>query len=508
MDPHEAKGKDVTARELLDRGVQRIGADIPGEPGLKAELQSVLGRIYYQLGLYAQAGTLQQQAIDALAAAGDQPLLLARTQIDRADTLRETGDLKASGQLASDALVHLRALPQAAANDEVRALYALGSVAMLKRDFAEAKRQADAMFAVAQRAHVDDDLYIYVLLQAGNAAWGLHALDASEKYNTQLLALAERLQGPQGLMVASAHMNLALIFSGRSQYAPAIAEVQKALDIDLKVRGPAHAKVADDRGLLGLYYFNLGRYGQSRAMLEQVVAAQRANLGKDHPDVAGTLMNLGNTLCEIPDLGAAERDFSEARDIWQAKYGRDFPGVQVATASLGYVHRLQGRLDQAANELLGFKKFLDAQGQGNDPELHYQLGEVRRLQADAAGAVELDRQAVKFAQAGAGESSDDAALAHHYLALALRDSGDVAGAEREFRAALASFAGFIPHADHPRAATTRLELAQLLEKDSRTRDEARRLAAEALAIREKFLGADDPRTHEAASVAAKLRALH
>jgi tetratricopeptide (TPR) repeat protein len=506
VDPHEAKGKDITARELLDRGAQRIGATIPGEPGLKAELQSVLGRIYYQLGLYTQASALQQQAIGVLAAAGDQPLLLARTQVDRADTMRDSGDLKAGAQLASEALERLRALPAASANDQVRALYALGSTAVLQRDFAEAKRQAGAMLAVAQSAHVDDDLYVYVLLQAANAAWGLHAMDASEKYNRQLLALAERVQGPEGLMVASAHLNLALVFSGRSQYPQAIAEVQKALDIDLKVRGPQHSKVADDRGLLGLYYFYQGHYGQSRQMLEQVVAAQRANLGSDHPDVAGTLMNLANTLCEIPDLGGAERDFSEARTIWQAKFGADFPGVQVATASLGYVHRLQGRLDEAAAELLAFKKFLDAHGQGNDPELRYQLGEVRRLQGKAQEAVDLDQQAVQFARAGSGEGSDVAALAHYYLGLALRDSGDRAGAEREFRAALASLAGYLPQGEHPLAATARLELAQLLAGTSQTREEARRLATQAVAIREQFLGADDARTLQARDALAKLTA--
>jgi hypothetical protein len=131
---------------------------------------------------------------------------------------------------------------------------------------------------------------------------------------------------------------------------------------------------------------------------------------------------------------------------------------------------------------------------------------VRRLQGDTRVALDLDREAVQFAQSGPGESSDDAALAHHYLGLALRDSGDVAGAEHEFRAALASFAGYIPDAEHPRAATTRLELAQLLAKQLQARDEAQRLAATAVAIREKFLGADDPRTREAATIAAKLQA--
>ena len=108
----------------------------------------------------------------------------------------------------------------------------------------------------------------------------------------------------------------------------------------------------------------------------------------------------------------------------------------------------------------------------------------------------LDREALLRAREDAGENSRYAALAHHYLGLALRDSGDRAGAEQELRAALASF-GYIPDARHPWAATTRLALGRLLGARTDTRDESRQLLSEAVAIREQFLGAQDPRTIEA-----------
>ena len=303
VDPHEAKGKQITARELLDRGAQRIQTNIPEEPALKAELQSVLGRIYYQLGLDAPAGTLQDSAIKAFEAAGDQPLLLARAQIDRVlNTLSDTGDLATATILATRALDRLRTLPAASPNDRVRALYALGSIAVDKRDFAEAKRQADAALAIAHDSAVDDDMRAYILLQAGNAEWGLHAIDAAQKHYEQLLSLALRMQGAEGLMVSTAHINLGIVFATRSNYAQAIEETQKALDIDLKVRGPQHSKVADERGAIGQYYFHEGRYRQARELLEQVQTWQTANLGADNPAIAGTLINLGTVLIEIPDL--------------------------------------------------------------------------------------------------------------------------------------------------------------------------------------------------------------
>jgi eukaryotic-like serine/threonine-protein kinase len=508
VDPHEAKGRDITARELLDRGAQRIELNMPEQPALKAELQSVLGRIYYQLGLYAPAGELQKHAIDTLKVSGDEPLLLARSEIDRANTLSDTGDLAAATMLANDALDRLRTLPGSSPNDRVRALYALGSIAVNKRDFAEAKRQADAALEIAHDASIDDELLGYTLLQSGNANWGLHQLDAAEANYRQLLAQAVRTQGSEGLMVATAHINLGIIFASRSLYAQAIEETQKALDIDLKVRGPQHSKVADERAAIGQYYSHQGHYRRARELLEQVVAWQRANLAADNPAVAGTLINLGTALVEIPDVDAAKHAFAEAQQIWQAKYGPEFMGVQVAKADLAYVYRLKGELGRAEAGLLEMKQFEEKHGQGDDPELYYQLGELRRLQGNLQDAVKLNQQAVQFAHSAPGESSEAAALAHHYLGLALRDSGDLAGAERELRAALASFGGYLPKAEHPLAATTRLELGLLLAAHADTRAESVRLLSEAVAIREQFLGVDDLRARQAQAELIRLQEPH
>jgi hypothetical protein len=87
----------------------------------------------------------------------------------------------------------------------------------------------------------------------------------------------------------------------------------------------------------------------------------------------------------------------------------------------------------------------------------------------------------------------------------LRDSGDRDGAERELRAALASFAAYLPNAEHPLAATTRLALSRLLAIRPENQDEAVRLASEAVSIRERFLDVDDERTHAARAELAALK---
>jgi serine/threonine-protein kinase len=506
VDPNEAKGKDISARELLDRGAQRIDTNIRDEPALQAELRGVLGRIYYHLGMYAQAGELQQRAIDTLkTAAGAQPLLLAQTQFDRANTLRQMGDLKGAAAEAADASRLLQTVARVPAEERVRALNTLSKIATSKRDFAQAKSYADAGLALAQPASVDDALRADILTTAGNAEYGLTSLDRAEAHFRAALSLVARSAGADAPLAALLHTSLGMVLRRQSRYVQALGEDQQAMAIDQRVYGPQHPRLLQAQASLGLTHYHLGHYRQARELLEQALAGQRTQFGADNPAVAGTLINLGLVLTEIPDLDKAEASFAEALGIWQAKYGRDFDGVQTALGDLGYVHMMKGQYDRAETELLDVDSQNEKRGFKDDYPNFYRLGELSRLRGNVADARRWDQQGLQLAQKDGGENTRFTALAHHYLGLALRDSGDVAGAQRELRAALASFAGYIPKGEHPLAATTRLELARLLAKDASTHDQAQQLLSEAVAIRGTFLGDDDLRTREARDALAQLQ---
>jgi len=496
VDPNEAKGKEISARELLDRGAKQIDSDASGDPTLKPELQSVLGRIYSQLGLYDQAKELQQHSIEAFKAEGKPSLRLMQTEIDYSNTLRAHGDLKAAATVIADAATRLPALPDASAKDAVRVFESQSNIAVSERDFAAGERYADAAVALCRQSSAGDYLLADSLITLGNAEWGLKSLDRAEADYREALRLMAQVQGSDGPSVGKLHGNLAMLMRSRSRYAQALEESEQAVAIDQKVLSPGHPSVLTEKGGLGLTHYHLGHYGQARGLLEQVAAAQRAQAGADNPAQAGTLINLGLVLIEIPDLDAAEKVFAESLRIWEKNYGREYPGAQVALSGLGTVHVLQGRLDRGEVELTEVQRTDEKRGVKDDSSNFYWLGEAHRKHNDAAGAVSLDRQALQLAQHDTGENSRYTALSHYYLGLALRDNSDAAGAEKELRAALASFT-YIPNAEHPWAATTRLELAKLLAARADAHAESQRLISEAVAIRARFLGADDLRTVEA-----------
>ncbi|MEM9491296.1 MAG: tetratricopeptide repeat-containing protein kinase family protein, partial [Myxococcota bacterium] len=61
-DPYKARGREVTVREILDRGAARIAAGLDEQPVVKARLMRVMGVVYGNLGHFEQATELLEAA--------------------------------------------------------------------------------------------------------------------------------------------------------------------------------------------------------------------------------------------------------------------------------------------------------------------------------------------------------------------------------------------------------------------------------------------------------------
>jgi non-specific serine/threonine protein kinase/serine/threonine-protein kinase len=62
-DPSEARGNNITAREILDKGATKINDTLTDQPGVQARLMGTMGNVYRKLGLYEQAEPLLEQAL-------------------------------------------------------------------------------------------------------------------------------------------------------------------------------------------------------------------------------------------------------------------------------------------------------------------------------------------------------------------------------------------------------------------------------------------------------------
>jgi eukaryotic-like serine/threonine-protein kinase len=346
-DPEATRGRDVSARELLDRGSARIRTAMAEQPTARVALLHAMGKAYVGLGLDAEALPLLDEALQLAAALGDDPTR-HRLRIDRANALFGLGRF----QQLLDELHQLRATaPMGSAPGQLRAAdfdFQIGRAvqSLGQREEAE-RRYLDALTTREQLlgpAHPDSQqvaaalVSVYVLARNHDAA----------------LALAERTVaalGPAGradeLLLADAQAGLAMVLTNTGRLAEAEALRREVLAIQRRVYGDRHSLTVGAVNNLASVLFAQRRYREAGPMFDEVLALRRQLYAADNPRIALAASNASVTRLLTGDAEGALALAEEALAIRTAAFGRRHTAtLQALTASASALLEL-GLLDQA-----------------------------------------------------------------------------------------------------------------------------------------------------------------
>jgi serine/threonine protein kinase len=105
-DPEQSRGREINARELLERGTRRADSALARSPELQSELLHVLGVIHRELGLYGRADTLLERAVRlSRSVHGEQSADLAARLTDWASVLIRQSRLESADSALQSALL-------------------------------------------------------------------------------------------------------------------------------------------------------------------------------------------------------------------------------------------------------------------------------------------------------------------------------------------------------------------------------------------------------------------
>ncbi len=110
-DPYASRkdAQEVTVRGLLDAGAARVRKELAGQPEVKAEMLSVMGRTYQRLGELDKARPLLDEALSTRRGVlGPENAEVAESLNDLGVLLREKGDTAAAEPLLVEALAMRR----------------------------------------------------------------------------------------------------------------------------------------------------------------------------------------------------------------------------------------------------------------------------------------------------------------------------------------------------------------------------------------------------------------
>ena len=261
-DPSEARGQSITAREVLDRGVQQIETQLRDEPVVRADLATTLGEVYGSLGLLREGSGLieRAQSIEGLPAA-----LQARQSAAIGDLQRQQGDLTA----ARNSLQRAQSL-------------------------------------LATPGLSDASLYVSVNNALGLLYRNQDDCPAARKVYGDALRKATHQKDQDAEGWVTAQEGIAQCDMDEGNFAAADAGFQRALKRQIAVTGEMHPRAAELLNEIGSLKYLQGDRASAGRYFADTLRIDRQVLGESHPDVIFTLNNLARVLLE-------QRRFAEAR---------------------------------------------------------------------------------------------------------------------------------------------------------------------------------------------------
>ncbi|HSS52911.1 MAG TPA: serine/threonine-protein kinase, partial [Thermoanaerobaculia bacterium] len=99
-DPSQSRGEAIIAREVLDRGRQKIAGELQKAPEMRAALMQTMGRVYRSLGVYDQARPLLEESLRLRRQTrGTDPLDVAASELNLALALQEDSKRRAEAEV-------------------------------------------------------------------------------------------------------------------------------------------------------------------------------------------------------------------------------------------------------------------------------------------------------------------------------------------------------------------------------------------------------------------------
>ncbi len=394
-DPEVNRGNQVTARELLDSSAKRLQDALQDQPATKAALLTTVGAVYDSLGQYRDALPVLNESLALQPQSRDKAHIDTLLELSRA--LSGTGDLGRAEPPLQEALRLAQSEYGAASADSGRALWALGRLRFQQGRFADAK-----------------DLY------------------------KRGLEILETTQAPP-IEVSAALDDLAKVYGRELQWGLAKQTYERALNIDRRVLGDDHPRVASHLHNLAVVAQNMGDLKRAESLYRDAIYREERALGSQHPETGVALGNYGFLLQREGRLAEAEPLLRRALDVTLKVYGPDNFNVGYARVSLAMLLHDEGSLGEAEDE---YRQALAIYGKSL-PAIHpwraAALMQLARLQVDIgkpAEAVDASEQSLRIWGASSTGSSAWTAQAHTVHAYALAHVGRTHEAADELTAAL------------------------------------------------------------------------
>jgi len=354
-DPFNAQGHEPTAKELLDRGAEKILSNSTLQAEVRAELLESIGLAYRRQGFSERAIPLFEQAV-AIRRAG-KPLDRHRTSAALANLARTLTD---GGHLVSAEAYLRQGLQMSREGDEdtpstetADILLQFGHFELdAKSDPQAASKYFGEALSIYRNELGEQNLSVASALSslASAAVWAGN-LELAERDQRESMAIFQATVSRNHPDHAVALATLGYILTEREKYKEAEQVLNEALEISRNVFGPTNQRISQIDTNLGILYEREGDLPRAIQATQDAVKIATDKLGTSHYLTGYYLNDLAALYLKSGDFAAAERYARQALAVYAVALPPHHLYVSSTRRLLGEILVQRGSLPAAEAEL-------------------------------------------------------------------------------------------------------------------------------------------------------------
>jgi len=382
-DPNRANDGSMTARELLDQGFERAKTELTDEPGLQAQMLSMIGNIYSNLGLYDDAYLAIEKSVELFHNIEDRSPKMATALLRLANLEYRLDNFEAAAETAKEAL-DLNIMHYGDSHAETASV--MNTLAMSLEELGEKEEAYQYYRQIIDLRRGQPEQGSNLAINLNNLAISLQNDGEYEEADALFREAVELIDDVLG----SEHPFMAYILNGysglhqdRGDYDLAENNLREALAIGKAVFPETHP-------FIGVVHYNLAelyriteRFEEALNNYELSLVQRRESLPANHPDIANTLYLAGSILIESGKTELAENYLREAVNIRREIYEPGDRRIAKAEARLGKCLLEQKKYSQAEPLLVQSHLLLKDHFGEDDPLTKRVYADLKILQTES-----------------------------------------------------------------------------------------------------------------------------
>jgi serine/threonine protein kinase len=342
-------GHDVKVVDVLDQAARKIDQEFAGQPEIAANLHSVIGLSFYNLGMYSKAEEDLAKAVEMETALyGEDGNYTIGSKINLAlDWICQGKYDKATPLLEELVPTCERVLGEEHDNTHCAMVNLVMALAIQGRSLEAEPISKRTVELLSRVLGEEDPSTLDAMHNHACILQALGRLEESEALHKKVLGLRMNTLGEDHPSTLKSMESLVDFSMERRDYAEAETRLNRMIEISTRISGKEHPDTLEQLEKLAKLQRSRQMQAEAEALYRQVLDAYRRVLGEGHSRTLKTMFELGMCLYEQGKTAQAEAMTSTALERHTGTYGKENIESVDMMLSLAELRFAQGRLEEA-----------------------------------------------------------------------------------------------------------------------------------------------------------------